>query len=62
MKQFNTDAELIKHLFDTRKKALLLMSDLLPFASTDLSPRGKKAFRAGYNYLVKMASESSKRK
>jgi len=47
MKKFTTDAELIQHLFETRKKALLLMADLLPFAYTDLTPRGKKAYRAG---------------
>jgi hypothetical protein len=62
MKKFTTDAELIQHLFETRKKALLLMADLLPFAYTDLTPRGKKAYRAGYNYLVDMAYEASKRK
>ena len=62
MKKFKTESELIQHLFETRKKALLLMADLLPFAYTDLTPRGKKAYRAGYNYLVEMANDASKRK
>ena len=57
MKQFNTEAEAIKYLFETRKKSLVIICELLPYVNRMGDPKAKQAFRKGYSHISKMAKD-----
>jgi hypothetical protein len=57
MKPFNTEAEAIKYLFETRKKSLVIICELLPYVNRMSDPKAKKAFRKAYSHISKMAKD-----
>jgi hypothetical protein len=62
MKKFTTDAELIQHLFETRKKSLVLICELLPYVDRDRSPGARKAFLKAFRHIELMAKDARNRR
>lgn len=61
MKQFNTESELIEHLFETRKKSLVMICELLPYVDRDRSPGARKAFLKAFRHIELMAKDARNR-